>query len=718
VTLTGGAFLLYNLLDKAVPTDPAAAGFVANLAGSGSPGFDDGAGLNASFSDPFGIIIDENGELLVADGGDSNRLRRITRDSVVSTAAGSNEGFADGAGPAAQLNTPSFMALDPDGEVIVADTGNHSIRRLSKNGTLTTIAGAGQPGFRDGPAAEAAFDAPIGVAVDGHGNIFVADTYNDAIRMISKGTVSTLAGGGKPGYADGQGSEALFDTPCGLAIDPESGILYVADAGNNAIRSVTPLGEVGTIAGGARGRTDGVGTEATFDQPTGIARTHDGFLFVTDEASGRIRRISPGGVVTTFAGSRLGYREGAGSQVRFNGPTGIAVDRKGNVYVADTQNYLIRRLSPVAPAAAQEDMPVHFVQPPGSDSTGSALDNRSPGNRFASSIPSFTITPPLPWPFNPQDRWRELSGVAGEARGAPGGVALDHLHSGVDIRAAMGEAVISVIDEKVSSAIPAWDYGRSNEGIKLGIASYIHIRVGRDKDDRIAPSDKFKPRSDQNGLISGVRVRRGARFRTGDFIGTVNRLYHLHLNVGPWNAQTNPILFPFIGFTDTIAPVIEPDGIEVVNTAGEPFKETIDGRLIVWGDVDIIVTAYDQVDGNSRNRKLGLFRAGYQLLHEDGSPATGFEAPLVNIDFERLPPDDETVFVVYAAGSSVIAYSSVTRFRYIVTNRLRGNDVRDGFLRTSALSPGNYIVRVLAEDSQQNRAAPSSTDLPITVVSR
>jgi len=213
-----------------------------------------------------------------------------------------------------------------------------------------------------------------------------------------------------------------------------------------------------------------------------------------------------------------------------------------------------------------------------------------------------------------------------------------------------------------------------------------------------------------------VRVRRGTRFKVGDFIGSVNRLYHVHLNLGPWNAQTNPLVLPFASLKDTTPPTIEPNGIQFVSTDGKPFARKVDGRLQISGDVRILVSAYDRVDGNAAKRKLGLFRLGYQVLNEDGTPATGFDRPLINIQFDRLPPDDSSVLEVYASGSGVSAYGTPTEFKYIVTNRVRDGEARAGLLRTSKLQPGNYLIRIIADDYAGNRASGASSQTAVTVV--
>ena len=414
-----------------------------------------------------------------------------------------------------------------------------------------------------------------------------------------------------------------------------------------------------------------------------------------------------------YAGRVAGFADGFGLDASFNAPSGMAMDRDGVLYVADAQNYLIRMIKPVTSAptdAAEKKEPDVFIQP-ATEAVNTNADNVIPRlNR--SSLNTGQV---FPWPLNPQYQWHEVAGVVGEARGAPGGIALHHLHAGLDVRGQMGEPAVSVIDEKVSALIPAWGFDGSNEGIHLGLMSYIHIRVGRDANGRIQLPDKFKANLDQTGKVVSVRVRRGTRFKVGDFIGTLNRLYHVHLNFGPWNAIANPIEFPFLDFKDTIAPMIEHDGIEVVSSTGTPFKQKVNNRLLVSGDVDILATAYDRVDGNVSSRKLGLYRAGYQVLKEDGSAVEGFDPPMMNIEFNRLPPDDSSVFLVYAEGSGVSAYGTPTKFKYIVTNRIRDGEARDGLLRTSALAPGNYIIRVIAEDFAGNRASGKSTELPITI---
>ena len=695
-----------------VPTNRNLVGQVVTLAGDGAPGpvLDDGPALQARFGSPFGIAIDPSGRVIVSDSESSGRIRRLNSKGEVESVVDS--GATTGSPPSAgELDSPSAIAVSPNGDIVIADTGDDRISKLSRDGKLSVIAGSVR-GYQDGAASEAQFDSPVGVAVDHSGNIFVADTYNDRIRKIAPdGQVTTVAGTGQPGFQDGTGTSASFDTPCGIAVDA-AGSLYVADTGNNAIRKITPQSEVAVFAGGARGRTDGKGADASFDRPCGIVISHDGFLFVTDESSGLIREITPEADVTTVAGGGSGFNNGVGALAKFNAPSGIALDRSGALYVADRDNYLIRKITPAPPGANQDKQVVEKVIQPVAQ--GAAPEDPP-------AIPILTpaalgIKNSFPWPLKPQTQWHEVAGVVGEARGAFGGIALDHLHSGLDIKGTMGEDALSVFDERVSSPIPNWGFGETGEGIRVGVVSYIHIRIGRNSVGAIMDPGKFKARFDPNGVLIGVRVRRGTRFQVGDSVGTLNPMNHVHLNLGPWNAQANPIVFPFIGFKDTVAPVIEPvNGIEIRDSQGHPFKQKRGGRLIISGDVSIVLTAYDRVDGNAPVRKLGLYRAGYQILHEDGSPAAGFEHPLINIDFGRLPADDNAVFIAYAPGSGVSAYGTPTKFRYIVTNVVKNGRAAEGLLRTSALQPGNYILKVIAEDYAGNAASGKDTLLPIII---
>jgi Ice-binding-like/Putative Ig domain/Dockerin type I domain/NHL repeat len=344
------------------------AGVVTTLAGSGSPGSADGTGTAATFNRPAGVATDSGGNVYVADSLNYT-IRKITPAGVVTTLAGSANvaGSADGTGSAAHFYLPSGVATDSGGNIYVADTYNDTIRKITPAGVVTTLAGLGGSGYggsigsADGTGSAARFFNPIGVATDSSGNVYVADTENHTIRKVTPaGVVTTLAGlagvddlnlydSKSGGSADGTGSAARFFDPEGVATD-SGGNVYVADSGNNTIRKITPAGVVTTLAGLPllAGSADGIGSFAHFAYPVGVATDSGGNVYVADFWNSTIRKITPAGVVTTLAGSAglIGSTDGTGSAARFNSPMGVATDSGGNVYVADFWNSTIRKITP------------------------------------------------------------------------------------------------------------------------------------------------------------------------------------------------------------------------------------------------------------------------------------------------------------------------------------------------------------------------------------
>ncbi|MGN4155884.1 NHL repeat-containing protein, partial [Burkholderia gladioli] len=285
-------------------------GLVSTLAGvQGVPGYLDGSGTSAKFDDPSAIAADSSGNLYVADTL-NNVIRKISPAGVVSTLAGNPtgaSGSADGTGSAASFYRPNGIAVDSSGNVYVADTRNNTIRKITSAGQVTTVAGvAGSTGSTDGSGTSALFNGPASIAVDGSGNLYVGDVSNHTVRKISStGQVTTLAGSaGSSGATDGTGSNARFGTPLGVAVD-SSGTVYVSDSINSTIRKITPAGVVTTLAGtaGTTGSTDGLGTNAQFDAPFGLFVDSSGYIYVADTSNVEIRVISPGGNVNTVAGA-------------------------------------------------------------------------------------------------------------------------------------------------------------------------------------------------------------------------------------------------------------------------------------------------------------------------------------------------------------------------------------------------------------------------------
>jgi len=334
-----------------------AAGVVSTLAGNpGYPGSGDGLGAQATFNHPSGVAVGANGNVYVADTYNST-IRVVTPAGQVTTLAGVpgtpgsvpvNGTLGGGANPPT-FNHPSALAVDAALNVYVADTGFNELRLISASGVVSTLAGTGQAGALDAPAVSATFNAPMGVAVDASGNVYVADTGNNTVRELSNGIVSTVAGSaGSTGALDGTGAMATFASPTGLAVSA-TGSLYVADTGNQTIRLVKPGGVVTTLAGtaGTSGHANATGKGATFYTPRGLALDGAQNLYVADASNNLIRVISPLTVVGNCAGvaGAPGWTEGTGTAVRFNQPSGLAVTVAGTTFVADTGNHVIRQLT-------------------------------------------------------------------------------------------------------------------------------------------------------------------------------------------------------------------------------------------------------------------------------------------------------------------------------------------------------------------------------------
>jgi hypothetical protein len=293
----------------------------------------------------------------------------------------------------------------------------------------------------------------------------------------------------------------------------------------------------------------------------------------------------------------------------------------------------------------------------------------------------------------------------GEVRGSFDSTdARDHLHSGLDVAGAYGETVRVSRWEKVSSPLPNWGFDTLSEGIRAAVISYIHINVGRDKDGTVFDDPRFIAVKNEAGKVFRIRVRRGSSFKPGDAIGTVNKMYHVHLIVGPSGGEINPLDLSPIGFKDTVAPVIEKDGIQLYNESGERMNEIDRGRLVVRGKVHVVVDAFDLTDLNNSRRRLGLYSLGYQVLKGDTTPAPGFAAPRMNIVFNRLPADENAAKLAYASESGITVYGSkTTRFLYELTNTVRDGHARAGVWDTSELEKGDYVLRIVAADFSGNQ---------------
>lgn len=318
----------------------------------GGYGHLDGIGTIAKFRAPEGIAVDKNGNVYTTEYG-SSIVRKITPDGIVSTLAGKDNalGFADGISNEARFNRPHGIAVDKFLNVYVADMKNCTIRKISPNGKVETVAGVPEvKGSSDGQSLKATFNQPEGIAVNSKGYIYVADTYNFIIREISTdGNVKTIAGkAGIAGSADGKTVQSRFNMPIGIAIDGTD-YIYVVDAdydgnmpGNCTIRKINPKGVVTTLAGitGQTGCTDGKGSLATFNRPVGITVSKEGIIYIADTEGDIIRKITADGIVSTIGGKYLveDNQDGKGNDARFNDPQAIAISDKGVLFIADTFN--------------------------------------------------------------------------------------------------------------------------------------------------------------------------------------------------------------------------------------------------------------------------------------------------------------------------------------------------------------------------------------------
>jgi len=648
---------------------------VGALAGDGRLGAREGAAAQAQFADPYGLALDPHGVLYVSDGGDNDRIRVLRTDGSVATLAGGTEGFQDGQGTAARFDTPSGLALDATGNLYVADTGNHAIRKVTPDGVVTTLAGNGHPGWRDGPGAQAQFDGPMGVAIDAQGRVIVADAYNDRIRAIAPdGTVTTLAGGAQPGDVDGPGAQARLDTPCAVLVDAR-GRIVVADTRNDALRAIDAAGNVTTIARAAAQAP----AKWLLHRPAALAQARDGALFV-GTLTGIVTRVETDGAAQAL----FGLEEHG--LVR---PTGLAVGRESTLLVADSASSRLHVLAPQAAASA----------PRIDGAIGPAPDRPLPdaGGR---------------WPLRPQLAWHEVVGTIGEDRGDGKGESRDHFHDGLDVRGDVGQEVLAIAPGKVSNPVATYGFGQLNEGLSIGSLAYVHMHVGRGAKGAALDPARFVPVRDEAGKLVRMRVRRGARFAPGDVLGSINPMAHVHLWMGVSGYGLNPLRLGLRDFVDTVVPSIA--GVEVRDGSDARLLKREAGRLLLpRGELSLVVDAWDQVDGNLPRRRLGLYSLGYQWLRADGAPVAGFEHPATVIEFARLP-GDELVKDYYADRSGItVQGSSETHFCYRI-GRAAGQPGAEPPFSTAALAPGDYVLRIVARDFSGNEAT-RGRDVPVRI---
>lgn len=637
------AYLAWRTWPWFGPKPPVALTKVVTLAGEGP------RVASTGLSDPFGIAVNDDGAIFVTDGT-GGRVFRIAPDGVLTQVA---EG----------LDMPSAIAVLPDGGLVVANTGAHTIVRIDPaTGAVTILAGAaGERGYEDGPAASARFDAPVGVAAASDGTVYVADTYNDRIRVIAAdGSVTTLAGG-----------NGEFDTPCGVAVAAD-GACLVADTAHARV-----------VLLGPDGSTTELGASGTFGEPTGIAVASGGSVLVADAHNSSVWSIDSGAATRIAGDGHIGRPDGDARASRFNKPTGVAATPDGHAVVADGGNGVVRAIVPadyeggrtVTDAVARHDL-----------------------EELRRSIAPR-------WPYDPPGRTREVAATFGEARteNADEGV---WLHNALDVPGPVGEVVRAMTDERVTDPLPAIGPGDRSEFLRLPLFAYVHIRVGRDAGDKVLAGSPFELLRTADGTIWRVRLRRGTRIAAGAPLGSLNKYGHVHLILGPARAEVNPLLVLRLpGFVDTVPPTIEEVSVQtdarlpvVAASAGAPLE--VSGRLRV------LVRAWDRTDANAERRRLGVYRLGYEVLDATGARVAGDGADRPTIVFDRLPRDWRGGMLAYASGSRSW-FTGPTVFIYPVTNIVRDGEAKEAFLDVSSLEDGNYTLVVFAEDALGNRTTKS-----------
>ncbi|MEQ1923999.1 MAG: hypothetical protein ABL952_15950, partial [Pyrinomonadaceae bacterium] len=439
---------------------------------------------------------------------------------------------------------------------------------------------------------------------------------------------------------------------------------------------------------GEQNLKDGLLSAAAFIQPTAITVSKNGQIYIAD---GNAIRMISGEVlptVQTISSDERGLTDGNIHRSRFNRPSGLAFDAAGNLLVTDSENRLVRSISP--------------------QNSGTAITKEQTA-ALRDKPEEFRQLQPARWPYDPPTAKRDIAGTLGEIRGEmkPGSDEVWY-HNGLDIAGAYGETARFVRDEKVLRPIAAENFGTLRELIRMPTLGYIHIRLGRNVESVPFGDERFQFEKDPSGKLNGIRVPRGTKFKAGEPIGTLNAMNHVHLIAGRSGSEMNALdALTLPGLTDSRPPTIENVTLFDKNWSEiETAKQN--ARITLRDQTRIVVRAYDQSDGNPEKRRLGVFKLGYQVLKQDGSAVADTKW---NIVFDRLPSYD-SISLVYANGSKSGA-TGETIFNYIVTNAVSGDEFHEDVFDAAALEKGIYTLRVFAADYFGNT---SSKDVTIEVL--
>lgn len=369
ISVSGGSGGSVPVISYSTPSSFAVGAAISPLSPTNTGGAVSASGqttstfVSSGLSNPISTAVDAAGNVYVADAG-NHSIRKVSPSGVMSTLAGAGyAGYADGTGTSAVFRHPTFLVVDASGNVFVSDQQNHRVRKITPSGVVSTFAGSGSIGSGDGTGTSASFQYPMGLAFDVAGNLFVADGYNHKIRKISpSGVVTTFAGTGGIGMANGPALSATFNYPMGLAFDA-AGNLMVADRMNHMIRKITSAGTVSTFSGnGFAGFNNSSSSFSSFNETNGVTVDVAGNVFVADRQNHMVRKLDPSGAATTLAGTGAAASvDGTGASVSFNSPYGVTINPQGAIYVAENAANKIRKIVIAKAYAISPALPAGLV---------------------------------------------------------------------------------------------------------------------------------------------------------------------------------------------------------------------------------------------------------------------------------------------------------------------------------------------------------------------